>query len=122
MPIQSTDFIFAIFAEEFGLLGSTLLLGFLVLFSYVSLRIAIKSRNNYTKLVAIGCVTLLVGQSIMHIAVATGTMPTTGLPVPFVSYGGNSLLSSFFIIGMLLRCSLESTSFLAFFNARKSLN
>ena len=122
LPIQSTDFIFAIFAEEFGLLGSTLLLGFLVLFSYVSLRIAIKCRNNYTKLVAIGCATLLIGQSIMHIAVATGTMPTTGLPLPFVSYGGNSLLSSFFVIGMLLRCSLESTGYIGMISARKSLH
>ena len=122
LPIQSTDFIFAIFAEEFGLLGSTLLLGFLVLFSYVSLRITMKCRNNYTKLVAIGCVTLLVGQTIMHIAVATGTMPTTGLPLPFVSYGGNSLLSSFFVTGMLLRSSLESTGFIGIISARKSLN
>ena len=122
LPIQSTDFIFAIFAEEFGLLGSILFLGFLVLFSYVSLRIAIKCRNNYTKLVAIGCATLLIGQSIMHIAVATGMMPTTGLPLPFISYGGNSLLSSFFITGMLLRCSLESTGFIGIFSARKSLN
>ncbi len=120
LPIQSTDFIFAIFAEEFGLLGSTLFLGFLVLFSYVSLRISIKCRNNYTKLVAIGCATLLIGQSVMHIAVATGTMPTTGLPLPFVSYGGNSLLASFFVIGMLLRCSLESTGFIGFISARKS--
>ena len=122
LPIQSTDFIFAIFAEEFGLLGSTLLLGFLALFFYISLRIAIKCRNNYTKLVAIGCAILLVGQSIMHIAVATGSMPTTGLPFPFVSYGGNSLLSSFFIIGMLLRCSLESTGFIGIFSARKYIN
>ena len=122
LPIQSTDFIFAIFAEEFGSLGSTLFLGFLSLFSYVSLRIAIKCRNNYTKLVAIGCVTIIIGQSIMHIAVATGTMPTTGLPLPFVSYGGNSLVSSYFLIGMLLRCSLESTGFIGSFNVRKSLN
>ncbi len=122
LPIQSTDFIFAIFAEEFGFLGSTLLLGFLVLFSHIGLRIAMKCRNNYTKLVAFGCLTILIGQSIMHIAVATGTMPTTGLPLPFVSYGGNSLLSSFFVIGMLLRCSLESTGFIGIFSARKSLN
>ena len=122
LPIQSTDFIFAIFAEEFGLIGSSLLLGFLILFSYISLRISLKCRNNYAKLVAIGCVTLLIGQSIMHIAVATGTMPTTGLPLPFVSYGGNSLLSSFFVIGMLLRCSLESTGFIGLISARKSFN
>ena len=122
LPFMYTDFIFAIFAEEFGLLGSTLFLGFLVLFYYVSLRIALKSRNNYTKLVAIGCGTLLVGQSIMHIAVATGSMPTTGLPLPFISYGGNSLISSFCIVGLLLRCSLESTGFIGIFRARKSLN
>ena len=122
LPFMYTDFIFAIFAEEFGLLGSSLFLGFLVVFSYISLRIALKCRNNYTKLVAIGCVTLLVGQTIMHIAVATGTMPTTGLPLPFVSYGGNSLLSSFFVTGMLLRSSLESTGFIGIISARKSLN
>ncbi len=122
LPFMYTDFIFAIFAEEFGLLGCTLFLAFLVIFSYISLRIALKCRNNYTKLVAIGCGTLLVGQSIMHIAVTTGSMPTTGLPLPFVSYGGNSLIASFFISGMLLRCSLESTGFIGIFCARKTRN
>ena len=122
LPIQSTDFIFAIFAEEFGFIGSTLMLGFLALFSYVSLRIAIKCRNNYTKLVAMGCAILLIGQSIMHIAVATGSMPTTGLPLPFVSYGGNSLISSMFIAAMLLRCSLESTGLVGILNTRKILD
>ena len=122
LPIQSTDFIYAIFAEEFGLLGSILLLGFLSLFAYVSLRIAIRCRNNYTKLVAIGSATILLGQSLMHIAVTTGSMPTTGLPFPFVSYGGNSLISSTLIAGLLLRCSIESTGFVGFSNARKASN
>ena len=122
LPFMYTDFIFAIFAEEFGLLGSSLFLGFLVVFSYITLRIALKCRNNYTKLVAIGCGTLLAGQSIIHIAVATGSMPTTGLPLPFISYGGNSLIASFFIAGMLLRCALESTGFVGIISARKTLN
>jgi len=122
LPFMYTDFIFAIFAEEFGLLGCFLFLGFLAIFSYISLRIALKCRNNYTKLVAIGCGVLLTGQSIMHIAVATGSMPTTGLPLPFISYGGNSLLASFFIAGMLLRCSLESTGFIGMIYTRKTLN
>ena len=122
LPFMYTDFIFAIFAEEFGLLGCTLFLGFLAVFSYISLRISLKCRNNYTKLVAIGCGVLLTGQSIMHIAVATGSMPTTGLPLPFISYGGNSLIASFFIAGMLLRCSLESTGFIGMVSARKTLN
>ncbi len=122
LPFMYTDFIFAIFAEEFGLLGCTLFLGFIAVFSYISLRIALKCRNNYTKLVAIGCGVLLTGQSIMHISVATGSMPTTGLPLPFISYGGNSLIASFFIAGMLLRCSLESTGFLGIPHTRKTLN
>ena len=122
LPFMYTDFIFAIFAEEFGLLGCTLYLGFLVVFSYITLRIALKCRNNYTKLVAIGCGVLLIGQSIMHIAVATGSMPTTGLPLPFISYGGNSLIASFFIAGMLLRCSLESTGFIGMISTRKTFN
>ena len=58
-------------------------------------------------LLAIGCTTLLVGQSILNIAVASGAMPTTGLPLPMISYGGNSLLSSLLTAGLLLRCSLE---------------
>ncbi len=122
LPFMYTDFIFAIFAEEFGLLGCILFLGFLAIFSYITLRIALKCRNNYTKLVSIGCGVLLIGQSIMHIAVATGSMPTTGLPLPFISYGGNSLIASFFIAGMLLRCSLESTGFIGMISTRKTLN
>ena len=119
LPIQSTDFIYAIFAEEFGLMGSTLLIGFLALFAYVSLRISIKCRNNYTKLVSIGCATILICQSMLHIAVTTGSMPTTGLPFPFVSYGGNSLISSLLIAGLLLRCSLESTGIIGLTKTRK---
>lgn len=108
LPIQSTDFIFAVFAEEFGFVGSLVLLLFLVLFGFVGLRVALSCRSNQHRLVAIGCTTLLVGQSILNIAVASGAMPTTGLPLPLISYGGNSLLSSLLIAGLLIRCSLES--------------
>nr|WP_255439338.1 FtsW/RodA/SpoVE family cell cycle protein [Synechococcus sp. LTW-R] len=107
LPIQTTDFIFAVFAEEFGYVGSLLLLVFLLLFGFVGLRIALSCRSNQQRLVAIGCTTLLVGQSILNIAVASGAMPTTGLPLPMISYGGNSLLSSLLTAGLLLRCSLE---------------
>ncbi len=122
LPIQHTDFIFAIYAEEFGLIGSIFLLGFLVIFCYLGLRISLKCRNNYTKLVAMGCCTLLIGQSLIHIAVTTGSMPTTGLPLPFISYGGNSLISSLFIAALLLRCSLESTGLIGILRARKTMN
>ena len=122
LPIQHTDFIFAIYAEEFGLIGSSFLLFFLAIFSYLTLRISIKCRNNYTKLVGIGCGSILITQSFIHIAVTTGSMPTTGLPLPFVSYGGNSLLSSLAITALLLRCSLESTGLLRTIYANKRIN
>ena len=107
LPIQSTDFIFAVFAEEFGYVGSVMLLLFLLLFGYVGLRVALSCRSNQQRLVAIGCTTLLVGQSILNIAVASGAMPTTGLPLPLISYGGNALLASLLTAGLLIRCSLE---------------
>ncbi|MCP9884362.1 cell division protein FtsW [Synechococcus sp. ATX 2A4] len=108
LPIQSTDFIFAVFAEEFGYVGSVVMLLFLLLFGFVGLRIALGCRSNQLRLVAIGATTLLVGQSILNIAVASGSMPTTGLPLPMISYGGNSLLASLLTAGLLIRCSLES--------------
>ncbi|MEB3172394.1 MAG: FtsW/RodA/SpoVE family cell cycle protein [Cyanobacteriota bacterium] len=109
LPIQSTDFIFAVFAEEFGFVGSAVLLLFLLLFGFVGLRVALSCRSNQQRLVAIGCTTLLVGQSILNIAVASGAMPTTGLPLPLISYGGNSLMASLLVAGLLIRCSLETS-------------
>jgi cell division protein FtsW len=108
LPIQSTDFIFAVFAEEFGFVGSMVVVVFLMLFGFVGLRVALGCRSNQQRLVAIGATTLLVGQSILNIAVASGSMPTTGLPLPMISYGGNSLLASLLTAGLLIRCSLES--------------
>ena len=109
LPIQSTDFIYAVFAEEFGFIGSLSMLLFLMLVAWVGLQVSLSCRNNQTRLIAIGCCTILVGQAILNIAVASGSMPTTGLPLPLVSYGGNSLMSSLVILGLLVRCSLEST-------------
>jgi cell division protein FtsW len=108
LPIQTTDFIFAVFAEELGFVGSVMFLLFLMLFGFVGLKVALRCRGNQQRLVAIGCTSLLVGQSILNIAVACGAIPTTGLPLPMVSYGGNSLLSSMFVAGLLIRCSLET--------------
>jgi len=109
LPIQSTDFIFAVYAEEFGFIGSLMLILFLMLVGFLGLRVALRCRSNQARLTAIGCTSLLVGQSVMNMAVASGSMPTTGLPLPMISYGGNSLLSSLLIAGLLIRCSLEST-------------
>ena len=112
LPYRSTDFIFAVFAEEFGFFGSILLLSFLLVIAYLTLKISLNCRNNYSKLIAMGSGTILVGQSIMHIAVSSGAMPTTGLPFPLISYGGNSLISSLLIAALLVRSSIDSADLL----------
>ncbi len=119
LPIQSTDFIYAVFAEEFGFIGSLMLLLFLLLIAFIGFKISLRCRNNQSKLIAIGCSSLLVGQSILNMAVASGVIPTTGLPFPLISYGGNSLIASLFLGGLLIRCSLESTGLLATRNLHK---
>jgi cell division protein FtsW len=108
LPIQYTDFIFAVFAEEFGFAGSVLLLGLIMAYATLALMVAMKARNSVYRLVAIGAMILIVGQSLLNIGVATGVLPTTGLPFPFFSYGGSSMIASLLSAGLLIRVARES--------------
>ncbi len=109
LPIQFTDFIFAVFAEEFGFVGSLVM--FLMLASYATLGlwVALSARNLVYQLVAIGSTVVMVGQSLLNIGVATGALPTTGLPLPLFSYGGSSMIASLMIAGLLIRVARESS-------------
>jgi cell division protein FtsW len=109
LPIQDTDFIFAIFSEEFGFVGGILLLLMLAIFATLGLIIALKSKNMISQLVAIGVVFLMVGQSLLHIGVTTGALPTTGLPLPMFSYGGNSMIASLLSSALLIRVAREGS-------------
>ena len=109
LPIQDTDFIFAIFSEEFGFVGGILLLLMLAIFATLGLIIALKSKNLISQLVAIGVVFLMVGQSLLHIGVTTGALPTTGLPLPMFSYGGNSMIASLLSSALLIRVAREGS-------------
>ncbi|MEI6446071.1 MAG: FtsW/RodA/SpoVE family cell cycle protein [Nostocales cyanobacterium ELA583] len=109
LPIQDTDFIFAIFSEEFGFIGGILLLIMLATFATLGLIIALKAKNLTSKLVAIGVVVFMVGQSILHIGVTTGALPTTGLPLPMFSYGGNSMVASLVSSALLIRVAREGS-------------
>ncbi|ESA38024.1 cell cycle protein [Leptolyngbya sp. Heron Island J] len=108
LPIQYTDFIFSVYAEEFGFVGAVMLLLFLAVFSTVALLVALKAKSSVNRLIAIGCMVLLVGQSLINIGVATGSLPTTGLPFPMMSYGGSSMMSSLIIAGLLIRVAREA--------------
>ncbi|PMB02007.1 cell division protein FtsW, partial [Fischerella thermalis CCMEE 5328] len=102
-------FIFSVFAEEFGFVGSVVLLVMLGLFATLGLIVALKTTHPIHRLVAIGVTILMVGQSLLHIGVATGALPTTGLPLPMFSYGGNSMIASLVAAGLLIRVARESS-------------
>ena len=108
LPIQYTDFIFAVFAEEFGFLGSIILLTLLIAYATLAVFIALRATQPIQKTIAMGVMILLIGQSSINIGVATGVLPTTGLPLPFFSYGGSSIISSLILAALLVRVARES--------------
>ncbi len=108
LPIQDSDFIFAVFAEEFGFVGSVTLLVMLAVFATLGLIVALKAKSVIYRLSAIGITTLLTGQSFINIGVASGVLPTTGLPLPFFSYGGSSIIATLIATGLLIRVARES--------------
>jgi rod shape determining protein RodA len=102
LPEQSTDFIFAVIAEELGFLGSVLVLGTFTLLFTGFLRAIRRANDPYTGLAVTGLLALLFFQMFINIGMNLGLLPVTGIPLPFISYGGSALLSNFFIIGILL--------------------
>ena len=111
LPEAHTDFVFAIFAEEFGFVGVIILISVYCLLSY---KIFLLSWNNFNRkdyfsgLLLFGIGTLFVGQTFINLGVNSGLLPTKGLTLPFVSYGGNSLLVSSIMLGIVLRVSSDN--------------
>lgn len=107
VPIAETDFIFATISEELGLLGGTAILIAYVLMIGSGLRIAIRSHRVFDKLLAVGLTTLLGFQAFIIIGGVIRLMPLTGVTLPFVSYGGSSLLANYILLALLIRISDE---------------
>ncbi|MGE5124258.1 MAG: FtsW/RodA/SpoVE family cell cycle protein, partial [Acidobacteriaceae bacterium] len=105
VPIAQSDFIFASISEESGLLGALALFGLLALLMNRGMRLALHSKDNFLRLLATGLVAHLVGQSILIIGGNLRLLPLTGVTLPFVSYGGSSLLVSWFELLVLLLIS-----------------
>jgi len=108
LPEAHTDFIFSIVGEETGFLGATLLLSLIALLLWRGMRAAARAADPFGHLLA-GGLTLQIGlYAVANLAVATGLAPTTGLPLPFVSYGGSALLVNMAAAGLLYRVSAEN--------------
>ena len=101
LPEAHTDFAFAVWAQEMGFLGAVLVVVLVSAFTYYGFRIANKARDDFGKWLAMGITLLISGQALFNIAMVCGIMPVTGVPLPFVSYGGSSLLMNFMAIGLL---------------------
>jgi cell division protein FtsW len=105
LPERHTDFIFAIIGEELGLAGALVVLVLFVLLAAWGYRISLRLPDRYGVLLATGLTTMLVGQAALNIGVVCGAVPITGVPLPFISFGGSSLVFSYLAIGILLNLS-----------------
>ncbi len=101
LPVQHTDFIFAVIAEELGFVGALLLLGLLATVAYRSLAIARGAHDFFGYLLAMGIMLIVIIQTLVNVGMNTGIMPVTGIPLPFVSYGGTSILMLLLAVGIL---------------------
>jgi len=106
IPVQHTDFIFSVIGEEFGFIGGLVLLTLYLIIIWRIINIAIKSNDSFGGLIAMGIGTMLLFHVFINLGMAIGIMPVVGIPLPFVSYGGTSLLTNFIAIGILESISL----------------
>lgn len=109
LPAAHTDFIFAILGEELGFLGTTVVVGTFCWLSFLGFKIARGSPDYYGFLLASGLTLMIFTTAILNMAVASGLAPTTGLPLPFFSYGGTNLVTTFWAVGILDNISRRSS-------------
>ena len=107
LPEAHTDMIFAIVGEELGLIGSTFVIAAFGLFAYAGFRVALRCRDPFGKRLAAGLTSLVCGQAAVNLAAVLGVAPLTGIPLPFVSYGGSSLVVLLAGVGILLNIAVN---------------
>ena len=107
LPEAQNDFVFAVFAEEFGFVGSTIVVGLFAFLIIRGITIALKSKDLYGMLIATGIIGMFAFQIVINIAVVTKLIPTTGMPLPFFSSGGTSLVINLAAMGIVLNISRQ---------------
>ncbi len=111
LPAQHTDFIFSVFAEEWGFVGCVILLGLYLTLILLSLRVVKRARDRFGALLAFGMTAILFWQATISVAMVTGILPVAGIPLPFLSYGGSSLVVSMVAVGVLINVSMRRFTF-----------
>ena len=105
LPTPHTDFIFAVIGEEWGFVGSAIIIAIFMVILWRGMRISLTTKNRFGSLLGFGIIYLISVQAIINIGVVTGTLPTKGLTLPFISFGGSSLLANLAAVGILLNIS-----------------
>ena len=108
MPVNESDFIFSVAGEELGFIGAVLILVLMAVILWRGIRIALKAQDLFGRLVATGVVAWLAFQMFENIGMNLGIMPVTGVPLPFVSFGGTSMIATWLGIGLLLNVRIHS--------------
>lgn len=108
LPEPHNDFIFSVLAEELGFFGCVVVIILFAIFIWRGIVISMKAPDMFGSLVAVGIVALIGLQAMINIAVVTGTIPVTGMPLPFFSYGGTAIIANLIAVGILLNISRTS--------------
>jgi cell division protein FtsW len=109
LPEAHTDFIYAVICEELGFIGAVVIIALFALYAWRGLRAAFAAPDGFGRLLALGITTMVLCQALINFAVVLGMVPTKGIPLPFVSYGGSSLLVMLLATGVLLNISEQAT-------------
>lgn len=107
LPAQHTDFIFSVLGEEFGFVGALILLTLYFFLIYRILKIGSLSKDRFGAFICVGVATMILFQILVNVGMALSIMPVTGLPLPFMSYGGNSLLLNMLSVGLVLNVGMR---------------
>ena len=111
LPEQHTDFIFSVLAEEWGFMGASILILAFLVFLFWSLNIAFGCRDPFGTILAVGITAMIAWQTVINIGMVMGLMPVVGVPLPFISYGGSSLLTTLICVGILMNISMRRFMF-----------
>jgi cell division protein FtsW len=109
LPEAHTDFIYAVICEELGFLGARVVIVLFAIYGWRGMRAALSAPDGFGRLLALGITTMVMSQALINFAVVLGLVPTKGIPLPFISYGGSSLLVMLLATGVLLNISQQAT-------------
>ncbi|MDI6785540.1 MAG: putative lipid II flippase FtsW [bacterium] len=108
LPAPHTDFIFSVIGEEVGCIGTTFIIILFIIFAWIGFKIAASASDLFGRYLAFGITTMISSQALLNIGVVTGVVPTTGVPLPFISFGNSSLISVMMGVGMLISVSKKN--------------